>query len=414
VQRQPGGLRRTLSSSPTSRTGARGPDALPSGARRSALPGSPAPSKLAEVVLAAFGPCVLAALFGAGGCSKADAANPGGTPVVRATVPGGVRGLGRVDAHDPSAVKFAWSATGLVATVSGTKISANLQTEGAPSAFFQPVIDGKVGPRFEVPGGPPRTITLGDGLSPGDHVVELYRETEGMYGHSVFGGFVEGTLKGAPAPSGRLVEIIGDSISAGYGNLGNETHPPWDNKCGFSFETESAYQSYGAMVGRALDAEVSIVARSGWGMYRAGSGDLGGVLSSVYANALGTEAGSAWNFERKPDVVLVNLGTNDGSKGDPGSAYEDSYVAFLHTVRGHYPGAWIFLTLGPMTSPPLLAQMRAHIAKVATALGDAKVVAVELPTQDPTSTGCDYHPNVARDAAMASVLAPAIRAKLGW
>lgn len=326
---------------PRAGTGARGLDALPSSARRSALPGSPARSKLAEVTLAALAPCVLAALFGGCRCSKdgGDAASLGGAPVVRATVPGGVRWLGRVDAREPNAVKFAWSATGLVATVNGTKISANLQTEGAPTAFFQPVIDGKVGARFEVPGGPPRTITLGDGLSPGDHVVELYRETEGMYGHSVFGGFVEGTLKGAPAPSGRLVEVIGDSISAGYGNLGNETHPPWDNKCGFSFETESAYQSYASMVGRALDAEVSIVARSGWGIYRALNGESSGVMSTVYANALGTDGVPAWDFQRKPNVVLVNLGTNDSNKGDPGQAFEDSYVAFLRTVRGHYPDA---------------------------------------------------------------------------
>jgi lysophospholipase L1-like esterase len=386
------------------------------------VPRSPALPKLAGVVTAAIAPWVLAALFGACRSSSAadhtpagEGASLGGKPAVRAVVPGGVRWVGRVDARNPSAVKFAWSASGFVATVSGTKISARLATEGAPSAFFQPVIDGNVGPRFEIPGGGLlQTITLGDGLSPGDHTVELYRETEGMYGHSVFVGFVDGTLKGAPAPSGRLIEVIGDSISAGYGNLGNETHPPWDNKCSFSFETESAYQSYGAMVGRALDAEVSIVARSGWGIYRAIDGDPAGVLSAVYADALGTEGVPAWSFERKADAVLVNLGTNDSNKGDPGKAFEDSYVAFLRTVRGHYPGAWIFLTLGPMTSGPLIAPMRAHIERVATALADGKVATIELPPMDPTSTGCDYHPNVARDAAMASVMVPAIRKKLGW
>jgi hypothetical protein len=37
-----------------------------------------------------------------------------------------------------------------------------------------------------------------------------------------------------------------------------------------------------------------------------------------------------------------------------------------------------------------------------------------MATQDSTSTGCDYHPNVAEDRVMASALATAIKAKLGW
>jgi lysophospholipase L1-like esterase len=332
----------------------------------------------------------------------------------RPLVPGMVRWVGRVDASDPTAVKLAWSGAGFVATVNGTKISVKLRTEDAQSAFFQTVIDGQIGPRVEVPGGDAQTVVLADGISPGDHTLEVYRETEGMYGHSVFGGFVDGMLKGAPTASGRLIEVIGDSISAGYGNLGKEVHPPWDNACSFSLDTESSYQSYGAMVGRALDAEVSIVARSGWGMYRDANGDPAAVMRSVYANAIGTEGAPAWSFQRKADAVIINLGTNDSKKGDPGRPYEDAYVAFLRTVRGHYPGAWIFLTLGPMTSEPQLTPMRAHLKSVAAALADDKIVVVDLPVQDATSTGCDYHPNVAEDATMAGVLTRAIREKLHW
>jgi lysophospholipase L1-like esterase len=348
----------------------------------------------------------------AGARDAASAVTPDGSVV---TVPGGIRWLGRVDASNPAAVKFAWSGAGLTATVNGTKISVRLTTEGATtSAFFQPIVDGTLLPRFQVPTGAAATVVLADGLAAKDHVVELYRESEGMYGDSIFGGFVDGVVKGAPAARGRMIEFIGDSISAGYGNLGNEVHPPWDNTCTFSLDTESAYQSYGAVLARTLNAEFSIIARSGWGMYRDLSGNTSGVLSSIYANTLGMQATPPWDFRGQPDVVVINLGTNDSGPGDPGQPYEDAYVAFLGMVRGHYPNAWIFLTIGPMTGDPLLSPMRMHLANVVSRVGDAKITSVDIPTQDATSTGCDYHPNVAEDNTMAAVLATAIRAKVGW
>jgi hypothetical protein len=141
-------------------------------------------------------------------------------------------------------------------------------------------------------------VVLGSALSPGDHTVELYRESEGMYGDSIFSGFVDGTVKGAPPASGRLIEIIGDSISAGYGNLGIEVHPPYTSGCSFSLDTQSAYQAYGSVVARALNAEASIIARSGWGMYRDPGGSTTGVLSSIYENSLGTQTGSKWNSQK--------------------------------------------------------------------------------------------------------------------
>jgi hypothetical protein len=334
------------------------------------------------------------------------------------TGPGGLRWIGRVDASTPTAAKFAWSGSGLVAIVNGAKISVQLQTEaGASSTFFQAVIDGTPGQRFQVMAGAPQTVVLGMGLAAADHTVELYRDTEGMYGDSVFLGFVDGTVKGAPPYGGRLLEVVGDSISAGYGNLGNEVHPPWNNTCTFSLDTEAAYQSYASFLGRTLGAEVSILARSGWGMYRDNGGSTAGVLSSVYGDTVGTESAPTWDFARKADAVLINLGTNDSAQGDPGQPYEDAYVAFLKTVRGHYANAWIFMTMGPMTADPLLAQMRMHLANVlakVTGGGDMKVTTIDLATQDTTMTGCDYHPNVAEDQKMAAALAPAIKAKLGW
>jgi lysophospholipase L1-like esterase len=326
-----------------------------------------------------------------------------------------VRWLGRVDARDQAAVKFAWSGTGLSAAVEGSKIAVKLRTDGGTdAAFFQPVVDGTPGARFRVPGGDAQSVVLAEGLASGVHRVELYRESEGNFGYSTFLGFAEGRVVGAPAAPRRLLEIIGDSISVGYGSLGRDVHPPWDKSCQFSLETESVYVAYSALLGRMLDAEVSVVARSGWGIYRGYDGNTSAVMSALYGNTLGSWPEPAYDFVRQPDAVIINLGTNDSAKGDPGQPYEDNYVALLGTVRGKYPRAWIFLTIGPMTGEPMLSTMRAHIDNVVQRVHDPKIVSTPLDPQDASTTGCDYHPDIEEHQRIAEHLAPALKERLGW
>ena len=107
----------------------------------------------------------------------------------------------------------------------------------------------------------------------GNHTVELYRETEASQGGvTQLVGLSGATLLPAPTYSGRLIECIGDSLSNAYGVLGSEQHPNFcsttTNGCVYSIDTQSNYQSYVAMLGRHLNADFSIVANSGWGLYR--------------------------------------------------------------------------------------------------------------------------------------------------
>ncbi|HKU44273.1 MAG TPA: GDSL-type esterase/lipase family protein, partial [Polyangiales bacterium] len=335
----------------------------------------------------------------------------------------GVRWVGRVDARDPSAVKLAWQGAGLIATVAGSDIAVKLRTEGTDLVFFVSVIDGTA-KRFEVRAGGDRSVILGSSLGSGEHRVELYRDTEGMYGVSTFLGFTSGTVKAPPVSGGRVIEVIGDSISGGYGNLGSEPHPNWtaNPACGWTAANSTWYDTYASIAGRALAAEVSTIARSGWGMYRDGDGDTSGVLSALYDHVLGSSAQPVFAFEPKASAVVINLGTNDWSKGDPGKPYEDAYIAFLTRVRSKYPNAYVFLTIGSMLGEPQLGQVVARLKAVVAArnaAGDDKLVAFDMGTQPlgnngETPTGCDWHPNVADHMRMAEILKAQLEAKLGW
>ena len=352
---------------------------------------------------------------GSGG-SAGPAGIGGGASDGTTVVAAGVRWMGRVDSTDPHAPRFAWSGAGFTARFSGASIGVDLRNDDA--YFFQVILDGKKADRFQAAKG--RAVrTVASELAAGTHTIELVRETEGSFGESDFFGITEATLLSPPPSRGRLIEFVGDSISAGYGNLGNEPHPNYANPspCPFSFDTESAYMSYGAVTARALAADASIVAASGWGVYRSRTGDLNDVLPRVYGKSLGPRGAQTWDFRTKPQAVVINLGTNDFSPGDPGNAYTMALGSFVDTLRSSYPPAWIFCAVGTMYTSAQHAKALAYAQSVVSSRGgDAgKIAVVDLGAQDALQgTGCDWHPSVAEHQRMADVLVPVIRQKLGW
>ncbi|GEM_PF-567894 len=356
-----------------------------------------------------------------GGSSASTGGTLGSTGGTSSTNTGAIRWVGRVEPIDETSAQFAWQGAGLIANVSGSTIAVKLRTEGTNTVYFQPVVDHDVLPRFKVDRGADRTITIATGLGSGDHLVELYRETEGYYGISTFLGFTSGTVTGAPTSNGRLLEVVGDSISAGYGNLGTEPHPNWvaNPACTWTEENSSWYATYAAVAGHALGAEVSTIARSGAGMVRDNTNDRNNVLPNMYGNTLGTNDTTPWPFTIKASAVVINLGTNDWANGDPGASYETAYTQFIAKVRSNYPDAWIFLVIGSMLNEPELTQVKTRLASVVSKAGDSKIMTFDLGIQDmgddgTVPTGCDWHPNVADHKRMAGILQAQLSAKLGW
>ena len=363
------------------------------------------------------------AIAGAGSGGTAGAGS-GGTAAANAPVlAAGVRWVGRVDVGDPAAIKLAWSGSGFVGTFSGPTVSAKLKTVGGGEIFFQPVVDGKPGARFSVSTSE-KTVDIAASLGAGDHRVELYRETEGKgFGYSVFLGFTQSKPAAPPVASGRLIEIIGDSISAGFGNLGAEQHPGYgqdpNGGCPFTTDTESAYQAYGPSAARAVDADASVLAGSGWGIYSDNGGNTQNVMPLLFGNTVGEQKAPAWGFVAQPQAVIINLGTNDSSaKNLTADKFKPAYSAFLTTVRAKYPAALVLCAVGSMMSGADRDNAVKYINELVSeraAQGDTKLKLLDLGTQDVLKgTGCSWHPNVAEDQRMATLLAAELESSLGW
>jgi len=424
------------------------------------------------------------------------------------SAPGGdaaLKFVGRFDKRDPNNVRFDWSGNYIVARFEGPQISARIEaTEG--DVLFSAILDG--GPPREIhiiskiaqPPGfePPQAYLLFDNLPPGPHEVIFNRDTEAQNGMTIFHGFdFGGGHLLPPTQKPRRIEMIGDSITCGYGDEGQNATCPFDievrrqGKCpdgalSADFEkqypecnvarvpfTENQWLAYGSLVGRRLDADVSTVCWSGRGVERnyreptkgAAAADakttvptlwrertIGGKQNPPPTVMPGSEEaanfGVAWDFasEPEPQVVFINLGTNDFTRdvllnnqgnvpsedglgdnvpdGDIDRAkFQATYAQLVADVRAKRPNAHIFMAVPPMLTDQfpldnarkdLIAILHA-IAADFEARGDKKVYAMELVEQGTRyGLGCDYHPNLGVHEIMAEQVAGAIRSKTCW
>ncbi|HEX3028094.1 MAG TPA: SGNH/GDSL hydrolase family protein [Clostridia bacterium] len=327
----------------------------------------------------------------------------------------GVLLIGRFDYSDPAGPKFAWSNTTIKANFQGTGISVKLSSMG--DNWFNVIIDGVVKSPINTPAGSASVYTLASGLANGNHTVELVRRTECWVGDVQFLGFTVtgGNLLAPPAPSSRRIEFIGDSITCGYGNEGASQYQS------FTTKNENAYLAYGAVTARLLGADPITVCWSGKGVVQNYGGDKAGDLMPViYPQVLSYNKTLTWDTSKWiPQVVVINLGTNDFSTSAPDTtAFTTAYEKFVNRIRGQYPNAHIYCAVGPMLSWDQLKNCKNCITTVVNnknSAGDQKVHFIEFPVQvDQNGYGEDWHPSIKTHQLMADQLAAQIRKDLGW
>lgn len=319
-----------------------------------------------------------------------------------------------------SGFTFNFTGTGATAHMTSSNISENLR------GYLNVYVDGALTPTHTICLDQAEgDYVLAEGLAEGDHTIEVRKRNEANYGGSATIGVSEvaitdGVFRDPPAAAERRIEVIGDSITSGFGNLIT------DGQGNYTSTTVEGTMTYAALTGKAFGAETNILSRSGIRfVYSNENLDKVDSWYQHYANTAtlpnDNRCADTWDFASYPnDVVVINLGTNDnGAKYKDGSSISNEDVtkdaaAFLQLIREKNPDALIVWAYGIMGSGRADA-IQAAIQQLNEA-GDENLYFFAMNRIQPATeeTGLGNHPTVATNINRSFDLTAFIAEKTGW
>ncbi|MEK4261106.1 MULTISPECIES: SGNH/GDSL hydrolase family protein [Paenibacillus] len=217
------------------------------------------------------------------------------------------------------------------------------------------------------------------------------------------------------------IEFIGDSITSGEGSIGAKAEEDWIPMW------FSAINNYTSMTADALNAEYRVISQSGWGVLTSWDNNPHGNIPDCYEQVCGLLTGAKnealgafqeHSFESwQPDVVVVNLGTNDGGAfqspewkdevtgeshkqrlNEDGTYHEDDIQAFVDAAEKflmklrknnqHAHLVWAYGMLGIPMMPAIYRAVDVYSKKT----GDKQVSVLQLPNMTDETIGARSHP----------------------
>jgi hypothetical protein len=256
-------------------------------------------------------------------------------------------------------------------------------------------------------------IPMNEGALRPVHSIRLVKRTEAFVGTTHFDGVMTSgsLLKGDLPMSKHHIEVVGDSITCGYGNEGADQNEH------FKVDTENAYMSYASVGARGANADVSIIAWSGRKMWPDNT------MPDIYDLITPTNPKSVYDFKGPtPEAVVINLATNDFGRGNPDEAkWTGAYESFIRRVWSHYPHAAIYCATGSMmgdgnsANGGPLSTLTGYLQRMISRMNDPRLHFLAFAQQQPSDGyGADWHPSVKTDEIMGQKLSAVLKHDLGW
>ncbi len=325
--------------------------------------------------------------------------------------------IGQYDMRDRTAPRLGYPGSGFLLRFSGAALTAQISSDSDKSALT--VVIDHAAPELRVLRRGTNDVAIESQSGSGPHIVEVYKRTETWQGIVTF---LElrlgegGELLDPPLLPRRKLMFIGDSVTCGAGIENNA-----ECKADPDHPTSDAYDAYGMLLGRRLDAQSHLVCYGGRGLERdyRGLGIADGVVNipQFYQLAVASDEPSGrvpWDASRwQPDAIIVSLGTNDfnlqKTKPLDEKKWVAEYVAFVHALRKNYRHSFIILTEGAIVTDPRLRRM---VQDTVAKIRDKKVKYV--PSTHYPGLACDAHPTRMEHGKIADDLEPLIRQTLNW
>lgn len=324
-----------------------------------------------------------------------------------------IKYVGRFDSSNPAGPKCSWSASNVTIKFTGT--AANVKMTSKKGDRWQISVDEKPTKVLQMTGSPV-LFELASDLPGGKHTISLMKATEAHVGTTQILEFQ--LSKGAKLlqvpPAKHRLEIIGDSISCGYGNEANKKEDH------FSPATENAYKTYGAIAARELDADYVCIAWSGKRMWPKNT------IPELYGRIIPFDSNSKWDAAKwKPEAIVINLCTNDFGKETPEEDdWVNAYKHFIAELRNNTPKAAIFCSIGPMMNDSWpkgkksLSTATGYLKRIVdecNKAGDKNVFFLAFKPQNGSNGfGADWHPSAKQHEAMAQTLVTTLKETLKW
>lgn len=325
------------------------------------------------------------------------------------------RYVGRYDSGNPNEIRFDWSGFYIQFSFRGTSCALKMNDTG--HNYYNVYLDNQAPKTIEVKSD--TTIQIAAGLETQVHRVQMYKRTEGSQGTGSFKGILipeKGEILEWKDIPDRKIEFIGNSITCGYGTEGLSKNERWKPS------TENSTQSYATIMARALQADYHLVAHSGQGVvrnygYKEKVSPL--AMPARFNRVFDEKELPLWDFRKwKPDVVVINLGTNDFSTQPfpDKNVFIAGYEKLIREVLKQYGELPVFCIVGPMTDEPCYSYVKEMVGNLRSVYQKKNVFFVGIPTylMSDKDLGSDSHPNYSGQKKMAAHVLPVISSVTGW
>ena len=262
---------------------------------------------------------------------------------------------------------FNWSGAGFSVRFRGSTLVAEIFSNAPETkhlAYLKVYIDGQEQPDILLKK-ECQMVTLAQDLDPEqEHTVQVRKRTNVRSSTAGLSRLVlmDGTILEPEKPKERVIEFLGDSLTVGYmASKAGKTASGW------STTTADVTGTYCPQIADAFDAQYQVVAVSGRGIVRNNGGDSETLFPEIYRQLDHyNNPDVPYDFALQPDVLVINLGTNDESDAnedlDP-EEFRQGLYAFLKELRLLHPNAQLLYTYG-LVRTGLSQQIQAVITQL--------------------------------------------------